>query len=96
MTLRKLQTPARSCAALLAFAKDHDVIAHNDISDSVAKLIANLGHFCEARGTGLHCARPARRQIVGDRVGSSTSLHAVTAKLTLVPKSAVSKKKRVI
>lgn len=25
------------------------MIAHNDISDSVAKLISNLGHFCEAR-----------------------------------------------
>jgi len=72
------------------------MIAHNDISDSVAKLITNLGHFCEARELdfivlvqqGVSCWR--------SEMEADESAREFTAKLTLVPKSAIPKKKHLI
>ena len=84
---------ARLSEALLAFAQEHGLILQKDIGDSVAELIRNLGHFCEARELdfvmlvqqGVSCWRA---DLEGDEIRRE-----FTAKLTITPRNAVPMKK---
>ena len=72
------------------------MISHNDIGDSVSKLISNLGHFCEARELDFIVLVQQGVSRWRAEMEPDEFAQEFTAKLTLVPKSAARKKKHLI